>query len=334
MFNRYWRTYPWALQMVLFFLMIFTLMSFATFLVLTFMPRLSGVSINDIINLSPASSVKTTRVTLIAQAISHICSFAVPALLFATFTHPRMREYLGLRKPANPIHWLLVTGIMLGLIPALLWGEAWMMHHLHFGKLADETQQKSDNMIKAFLNLPTGADFALLLTVLALLPALGEELIFRGIFLRLFHRGFNRARLSAQGSYAVPVSDPQRAMVFPVILSALLFATWHTNPYGFTMIFIAGCVLALIYSLTGSLLCSMWAHLLYNGLQVSIVYFSHGNVEAKKIAEGENLPIVFPIAGLILFAISFYALVRTQSPLKPDWSNDFRSGEPESEKQE
>lgn len=327
MFTRYWRTYPWILQIALAFLTIFTLMSFSTYLILLLVPKLSGISMTDIIKLTEQSPAGTARVSLLSQAAGTIGTFILPALLFAGLTHPRVREYLGLRPPGRPLHWLLVTGIMLGLIPVLLQGENWMMEHIHLGKHADELQHQTDGIFKAYLKLPRGSDLALLITILALLPAIGEELIFRGIFLRLFHRRFST--LPVVSTKPGALRDPQRMMVAPVVLSALLFAFWHTSPYGFAFIFIAGCVLALVYYLTGSLLCSIWAHFLYNGLQVVYIVNTQHNETLNKIADGENLPIAVPIIGLILFLGCFYALARSQTPLPSDWSADFRPGEEE-----
>ena len=327
MFNRYWRTYPWVLQLTLLMLMILTLSSFATYLVLTLVPRLSGIALDDLINLTPVSSTRATRAGIIAQGISHLGTFALPALLFAVFCHPRVREYLGIRAPGKPQHWLMATGIMVGLVPVFLWGEAWMLKHLHFGNWATERQAANDNTFKAFLKLKTGPDLALLLTILALLPAIGEELLFRGAMLRLFHRRVYKVSPPVvEGDKAV-VPDAQRSMLFPVIFTALLFAVIHVNPYGFVFIFIAGCMLSLIYYLTGSLLCAIWAHFLYNGIQVASVFLTHHNDAARIVAENDQLPPIYPIAGLVIFALSFYALVRTQTPLAADWSLDFKPGE-------
>jgi membrane protease YdiL (CAAX protease family) len=308
-------------------LMVLTLSSFATYLILTLVPRISGLPFNDIVHLSPQSDHRTTRAGLIAQAISHTGIFTAPALLFAAFTHPRLREYLGLRLPGKPAHWLMVTGIMLGLVPVFIWGETWMLKHLHFGKWADDLQHANDGTIKAFLKLSTGPDLALLLSVLAILPAFGEELLFRGVLLRLFHRRNFKARIEEGAETMTIGTAGKRGMIVPIIFTALLFAAIHFNPYGFPFLFIAGVMLAMIYYLTGSLLCGIWGHFLYNGIQVSAVFLTQSNSSAQEIANGEQLPIAFPLVGIVIFALSFYALVRARTPLAPNWSLDFKPGE-------
>jgi membrane protease YdiL (CAAX protease family) len=118
-------------------------------------------------------------------------------------------------------------------------------------------------------------------------------------------------------------------MVIPVVASSLVFTYVHSSPYGFAFIFIGGCVLALIYKLTGSLLCSMLGHFLYNGLQILMEFAAHYNQGVKRIVSADFLPFYIPLIGLLIFAGSFYALVRTQTPLPEDWSADFRPGEEE-----
>lgn len=328
MFNRYWRIFPWGMQLLMFLLTIFTLYSFGSLVVLTLVPKLFGVSLKDLLALSPASLPYQIRAGLTAQSISHAFSFAIPGFIFAGFTHPRLREYLGLRAPGHPLHWLLVTGIILGLMPVFLWGEAWSMQHLHFGDWAQQMQQQNDNTIAAFLNLHSPADLSFLLFALAFLPALGEEVVFRGILLRLLHRiGLRRsqANVAAGGKR----TEPQMLMASPILFSALAFALIHFNPHGFVFIFIAGCVLAFIYYLTGSLLCSMWAHLIYNGSQVLMIVLMPGKNATSQATDGSNLPFWYPIVGLIVFAACFYLLVKKQTPLPEDWSNDFRGEAPE-----
>lgn len=330
MFNRYWRAYPWGMQLLMFFLTIFTLYSFGSYLVLTIVPKAFHVSLKDLLDLSATSPLQQIRAGLSAQAISHAFSFAIPGFIFAAFCHPRLREYLGLRAPGKPLHWLLTTGIMLSLVPVFLWGEAWSMQHLKFGEWAQEMQAQNDRTIGAFLKLHTPGDLLFLLGTLAVLPALGEEVLFRGILLRLLHSlGLRRYRLFSGAESKLP--DAQTTMVSPIIFSALAFALIHFNPHGFVFIFVAGCVLALIYLLTGSLLCSMWAHLLYNGSQVVAIFLTQQNQSAQAVAQGENLPVILPIAGLLVFVICFYLLVKQQTPLPADWSDDFRGEQPKAD---
>ncbi len=321
MFNRYWRTYPLGLQLLLAVLLAFTLGSFAQLIGLLTIPKISGLSLESLSKLSEQTPPATVRWALLLQAAGSIGLFLLSSLVFASLTHPRPKEYLGIRAPGRNIQWLFIAGICIGLVPAQMAAETWLMKHIHLGPVADRIQERSDRTFKALLGLQGGSgDLALLLGVMALLPAIGEELLFRGVLLRLFHELGRKWRgLLRRGDAAAPV-DIQRSMLVPVIVTALCFAYIHQNPYGFIFIFVAGCVLALVYQLTGSLLSSMFAHFIYNGLQVLLVYF------LKDLAD-QDFPSWIPLAGFVLFIGSFYGLIRNQTPLRPDWSEDFRPGE-------
>lgn len=82
----------------------------------------------------------------------------------------------------------------------------------------------------------------LLLVVVA--PAT-EEVLFRGLILRGFVRNYSKGSA--------------------ILLSALLFAVMHTNPWQFISAFVAGVLLAWLLIETGSLLPCLFAHAAANG---------------------------------------------------------------------
>lgn len=332
MFNRYWRSYPWGLQVFLFITLWFTFFWFGFYLVLTLVPKLTGFSSTVLMSLSASSTPSQVRSSLLAQGVSHLFAFALPGILFASLTHPRLREYLGIRKAGKPIQWVLVTGIMLGLIPVSLWAENWSMAHLHLGKWADDLQAETVKTVGAFLRLHSGVDLFLLVFALAVLPAVGEEIIFRGILLRFMYHRASHPIMPIVFDTPRPARKTTRAMMVPVIATSVLFAAFHmSNPHGLPFIFIGGCALAMIYFLTGSLLCSMWGHLLFNGYQVVTFFFSARDVQTTKLDAAQNLPIIYPLLGLLLFSGCIYLLLRHKTPLPTDWSDNFRGERPVAE---
>ena len=140
--------------------------------------------------------------------------------------------------------------------------------------------------------------------MIAIVPALGEELFFRGVLMRF-------------------VRQRSRNMVMPVVLTAIIFSLSHTNIYGYLSIFLAGVLLAVIYNLTGSLWCSILAHCSFNGLQILITYMGTRNAAMKTFMEQTTVPYYLVIAGAILFGISFYLLLKNKTPLPANWSDNF-----------
>ena len=86
-------------------------------------------------------------------------------------------------------------------------------------------------------------------------------------------------------------------------------------------------ILALVYYLTGSIWCSILAHLLNNGLQVVLMYLSSENETINAVKESEQLPFYIPLGGLVLFIVCLYGLLKEKTPLSPGWSNDYTQEE-------
>ena len=97
--------------------------------------------------------------------------------------------------------------------------------------------------------------FLLATFVLALIPAIFEELIFRGIIFSGL-----RKRFSLVGS---------------ILLSSLLFALMHASLQQFIYPFILGSIMAWLVARTGSLVCSMIVHFTNNFLVVLISYLQN-----------------------------------------------------------
>lgn len=125
------------------------------------------------------------------------------------------------------------------------------------------------------LNSPT--DLVLNLLLLALLPAIGEELVFRGII-------FSGLK-SAKGK------------AFAVVGSSLLFALMHGNLAQFVYPFIMGLVFSMVVLRTGNLLYSMIVHFVNNAL---VIVFSYVNIS---LSIGNT--ILGILLGVVIAAIVF-----------------------------
>jgi membrane protease YdiL (CAAX protease family) len=93
--------------------------------------------------------------------------------------------------------------------------------------------------------------------IIALLPAIGEELVFRVVFLE-------KIKESSQNEH------------YAVVVSGLIFAAVHQQPsYLLPMVFL-GIVLGYIYTRTKNIYYSMLFHFLFNSLTIISAYFGVG----------------------------------------------------------
>ncbi len=307
MFNRYWRSYPWYFQLFQLIILMVVLLSFFGLMNVMLVPKITGFELNDALNITKDSPYMLRQAALLAQALSSFGLFIAVPLLFAYATHPRPAEYLGLRKPGKSIQIPLVILIMIGLIPLESQISVWVSL-LPWSKSIVASETGFQKMMEAITVTHSAGDFIKLLLVVALLPAVGEELLFRGVLMRFAAKRF-------------------KGMWMPVLISAVMFALVHTSFFNFTSILIAGSVLGIIYYRTGSLVMSMLGHFTSNAIQVFGLYFAGGNEEVKTMLESNEVPLWLLLSGVGLFAISFAALWKYSTPLLSNWSDDFSAEE-------
>ena len=132
--------------------------------------------------------------------------FLLPALLYAYLSHPNPLGYLGLRAPGRAVQVALVLVLMLGATPVFLGMDAFVRGLLPAGSRA--AQETSDRLTAAFIQTKTLPQFLVSLGVVALLPALGEELFFRGVVFRF-------------------IAKKTRGLAIPLLASAAFFAAVH-----------------------------------------------------------------------------------------------------------
>jgi membrane protease YdiL (CAAX protease family) len=196
---------------------------------------------------------------------------------------------------------------MLGAIPVLLGIES-VFREINLGGKAQEMQSQNDNVLKALLTMNSFSDFLKAFIVMSILPGICEELLFRGVLMRM-------------------VFVRTQKIGIAIALSSFVFAVVHYNPIGLFAIFFAAVLLGLIYYLTGSLWMSMLAHFLNNGLQIVLMYMGTKNAAIKAFIDGDSIPLYLPLAGLALFAGAFYLLWKYRTPLPDDWADDFKGEE-------
>lgn len=294
---KYFRTYPWALQLLLFVLMIFTLASLGQLCLQVLLPKIYGIQLSSVFQVNEHSAPELIHIALLAQGVLSVMLFMVPSLLFANFTHPRPMQYLGLRTPQKPVHLLLSVMLIVTAMPLLVQLEQ-AISHINFGADIKAKQAAAEGLQKAFLTMPTFGDFLRTFVVMSIIPAVGEELFFRGMLMRF-------ARQKSRG------------MVMPVVFTAVIFAFSHSNYYGMPSILLAGVLLAVIYYLTGSIWNGILAHLVFNGSQVLLTYLH----VIDENASGLHIGLV--LGAGVLFGMTLYLLWKNRTPLANKWYQDF-----------
>ncbi|MFI5186796.1 MAG: type II CAAX prenyl endopeptidase Rce1 family protein [Chitinophagales bacterium] len=227
----------------------------------------------------------------VVQVISTLFGFFIPAIAAAVLLNRRPYKLLGFTKKFHWIQILVVLAIMfLALFSSELLG--YINQHIPVSASLQKSFQKLENdynsQVEAIMQLKNFSDYLLGLFIMAFLPALCEETLFRGGLQNFLTRSIQKPWLA-------------------ILIVSILFSAVHFSFYGFLPRMFLGILLGLIYYYTGSLWLSILAHFANNAFAVSQFYFSH-NQSIKQAAE-ENTPLLFVYVGLVVLPFIIYLLM-------------------------
>ena len=269
------------------------------FLIILLISSLVGVAISAAFIFSGDTGMK------IAQGLSSIFMFVVPPVVYYYVTRMKHQMHdLGFRKPAHP-WWLLLLGIALMFISLPVtnqltrWNEAMSFGGVfekleEYLKMLEETAAATTEKM---LNVDTIGGLLLNLLVIALIPAVGEELTFRGVLQQGLCRKMN----------------PHAA----IILSAAIFSFIHFQFYGFLPRMFLGILLGYMFYITGSIWTSIAMHFVNNGTAVVVYYLNHRGiieVDAEHFGEatGSWLVVISAVVTVALIAWSWWRVNNTK----------------------
>ncbi len=188
----------------------------------------------------------------------HLGLFVVPALLFASLAHHDTREVLGIRRVPVKIL-LLAPPIMLLCIPAvnaMAWLNELMRLPAALAPLEEALQRMEEQAAELTQTLTGVPDLRFLmvnLVVMAAIPAIGEEMIFRGLIQRILHSWSGKVHVA-------------------VWTQAILFSAIHLQFYGFLPRLVLGALLGYLFVWSKSLWVPIIAHFTNNAVALLLMY--------------------------------------------------------------
>jgi membrane protease YdiL (CAAX protease family) len=229
------------------------------------------------------------------QAFQHLSMFLLPALAIGYFMKGDTWSYLALKNKPRMTSALLSILFILFIIPLntyLSWLNAELDLPAWLGgleKWISEKELQSERLTSILLNAGSPGALLINIVVIALLPAIGEEFLYRGVLQEIFSRWLRSGTLA-------------------VLLTAFLFSASHLQFYGFLPRFVLGLGFGYIYLWTGSIWLPVLAHFINNLIPVILSYFmgwENVNNTMDEFAAGEVLIAAIPavVALLVLFSL-------------------------------
>lgn len=212
---------------------------------------------------------------MLLQSISHLFTFLVPGVIYWRWSEKhRVEEFV--RRPLPSYLTLGVTLlVVLVFMPFNSWIIEWNstlhlpegLHRIENWMLRKENELA--NMTQFLTNFDSFIQLVVAVVVIALIPAIGEEVLFRGIIQRkIFHK----------------IGD----MHVSIWSSAILFSAIHLQFYGFVPRMLLGAMFGYMYAWTRNLWTPIFAHFVNNAVTIVVVFLSHRQLVDIQIDKVES----------------------------------------------
>ena len=245
---------------------------------------------NELSNLADKDSIRTVKML---NFFFHLGTFILPSILFAKLGAFEPSDYLLTKKRPQLTPLLIILALFFAIIIFNDW-LASINAKLDLSFISKELQEEiyynqvvQDKSIYAYIGT-TWRSFALNIFLLAIIPAIGEEFVFRGVLQNLIAKASQKIHLS-------------------VWLTAFLFAFIHFQFMDFLPRFFLGAAFGYVVILTGKIWYSMILHFLNNALAI----FIHFGIRKGFIDESSwwiNFGAVHFILAVLIGTIAIYML--------------------------
>ncbi len=222
------------------------------------------------------------------QFINQIGFFIIPVVVFCYYVSVSSLDYLKLKEQPKSVSVLISIMLVYTALPFLNYvGELNQQMSLPdaFTGLENwmkDREEQAQMLTSSFLKAETIPILLLNLLIVAVVPAIGEEILFRGVVLKLFKEITKNIHLA-------------------VFISAVLFSALHLQFYGFLPRLLLGMLLGYLFVYTRNMWVPILVHFVNNASSVIIFYLHHnGYIKVSMEDFGSTANPAYIIGSLLL----------------------------------
>ena len=255
---------------------------------------------------NPLSDINTLKWIQLLQTIS---LFLLPSLILAYLCAKAPWNWLQLDKKVDWTVLLWAIGIMLVALPAINltshWNQQMVLPDWLSGveEWMKNKEAEAEWLTKQFMSATTVSGLLVNLFLMAVLPALSEEITFRGVLQRLLN-----PKLSTLNSQLSTLNSH-----LSIWLTAIIFSAIHMQFYGFIPRMLLGALFGYMFVWTGSLWVPMLMHFVNNGMAVLLYYIANRAAwDMDKVdAVGTGNTLWMGVVSLVLTIVGIYMFRRS-----------------------
>lgn len=243
----------------------------------------------------PLSHPNGRNIMLLLQGVIQFMSFVVGPLFMLQVLKYKIDPYLNWKMPVAPLLVLLAGLLMIIIMPANSLVIHWNAD-MHFPDFMQNFEQwaraKEDELAELTKLIAVFDSFPKLvigLLVIAVIPAIGEEIVFRGVLQKQLHRW---------------TGNPHAA----IWIAGLVFAAIHVQFFGFVPRAILGALFGYLYFWSGRISVPIVAHFFNNGFTVLLLYLQQTGAVEFDVESTEPMSWWSVMLSLVLSAAVMYYL--------------------------
>lgn len=227
-------------------------------------------------------------------------SFILSSIIVISTFRKKLFPFTVLDKPPKLVNVLIGILLLITSIPLVNWlldiNRNIPIPSSTLRQFLEHQEELNNFTYDVILTGNTGIVVLLNIFLVGLLPALGEELFFRGIMLRIF-------------------KSLTRNIHLGVWLSAILFATLHIQVFKIVPMILLGALFGYVYYLSGSLWITIIMHFINNSIAVIIDHLEEPHTGANQMLSGQTWYYI--ALSVVLIAVLLFAL-KKYNPNPPD----------------
>jgi hypothetical protein len=153
-----------------------------------------------------------------------------------------------------------------------------------------EITERNQKLLESFFSQVGVGNLILNILILAVVPAVCEELFFRSVVQQTMHKWFKNAHVA-------------------IFVTAILFSLAHGEIYAFVPRAIIGVILGYLFYYSGSVVVNICAHFLNNALIVVLYFLYYREIIGFSPDELPSMGWIWTIVFVLVAAFLFYVTI-------------------------
>jgi membrane protease YdiL (CAAX protease family) len=253
-----------------------------------------GKDMSEILSIQPGANSDEGFILKYLQVSQQVALFIIPAIVIAMLLRQGNKSFLKTdRFPGSiPLFMVIMLAILIlpvtiytGMLNSRMTLPGWLSGVENWMRTKENTASDLTGLLIKSRGI---GDLMINISILAVIPSVAEELIFRGILQQILCRIFKSGHIA-------------------ICITAIFFSAVHLQFYGFLPRLILGLSFGYLFFWSGNLWIAVVAHFINNAIPVMMSYFIRWNDLSDKASDMVEKKVLIPLVpALLSIGILYY----------------------------